>query len=112
MSFLTEHFSEHAFAWATTAVLGLAALGAMAYMDLRHVQREEFLESQNQIQIQRIEEQIEAIDSDISRLEFYNRYGSEANKQAREHVISEESKRKQRKVMEWEKATGKDFPDG
>ena len=111
MNFVTNHFSEHAFAWATTGILGLAALGAMAYMDLRHVQREEFLDTQQQIQIQRIEEQIEAIDSDISRLEFYNTYGSEANKQARQHVIREESKRKARKVMEWEKATGKNFPD-
>ena len=109
MKKLNEHIQEHLFAWLSVGMFSLAVGGGLAYMDTRHLQRTEAEAQMKERAVQRIEDQIEAIDADISRLQFYNMFGSEANSQARERVIVEQTARRDRKRMEWEKITQQQF---
>jgi hypothetical protein len=109
MSKVTEHFTEHLFAWMTTAILGLASLGALAYMDTRHIQRAEHKAQMLQQKVVRVEDQIDEIDLDINEKDFYNQFGSAGNKDARLRIIAEQKTRKTKKIREWEKLTGADY---
>lgn len=86
--------------WCVAGVLSLAALGALAYMDIRHVQREEFRQALHIHQQDRLLDKIEDADAESSRLKLYNRLGSPANKLARDQVIEDTDKRKERWTMQ------------
>jgi hypothetical protein len=109
MSKVTAHFSEHLFAWMTTAVLTMAAAGVLGYLNLLHVQRGEYDADRKLEQVQRVEDQIDMIDLDINEKDFYNQFGSAANKEARLRIIAEQKTRKSAKVRQWEKLTGADY---
>ena len=111
MSKVTEHFSEHLFAWMTTAILGLASLGALAYMDTRHIQRAEHKVELKQMKVIRVEDQIDVYDMDYDRLDFYNKYGGQTNTEARKHTMEQLKTRKSKKIREWEKLTGADYTE-
>lgn len=84
-----EHVKNNAVAYAVTSVMGLFGFllyfGFMAYMDLRHIKRVDW-----------INEQITEVEDEIERLELYNEFGSEGNRPARVQIIKQYENKKQR----------------
>lgn len=73
-----EHFTSHALEYLLAGFFALAGIGALAYMDLRHITRVDWIQSE-------ISEQ----EQEIQRLELYNQFGTEGNKPARIQIIRE-----------------------
>lgn len=73
---IPQHLTNHGMEYLVVGVLGLAIIGGLAYMDLRHITRADWVRSE-----------IRAEDADINRLKLYNQFGTEGNKPAREQVI-------------------------
>jgi len=85
---IKEHFSEHATLWIMTGALSalgfLVWLGAMTYLDTRHIQRVEWYS-----------DKIDAIDSEINDLKLYNQFGNPTLAPAREQIILQKESRKE-----------------
>lgn len=89
-----DFIARYATIWLIGVMGALALGGAMAYLDLRHVQRIEFNKSQHVRSELRLLDKIDEADSQIERLELYNRLGSQANQPARNQIIIQQQNRK------------------
>ena len=89
-AFITEHLTL----WFLGVVGALVWAGAMAYMDTRHVQRAEFMQSIYHTSEVRLLDKIEGATAEVERLELYNRLGSQSNQPARDQVIIQTNNRK------------------
>jgi hypothetical protein len=70
------HIIKHAFEYIVIAVLGFLGLAALAYMDLRHITREDWT-------LKEIKHQ----DQEIQKQKLYNQFGTPGNKPARDQII-------------------------
>ena len=110
---LPKFIAEHV----TLYVLGLVGVlvwgGATAYLDTRHVQREEFHEAMRAQTFNletavyadrelRLLDKIDEADAEIERLQLYNRLGSANNQPARDQVIIQTNNRKEKWKRELE----------
>jgi hypothetical protein len=93
-AFITQHLTL----WFLGIVGALVWGGAMAYMDTRHVQREEFMQSIYVSSEVRLLDKIDDATAEVERLELYNRLGSQSNQPARDQVIIQTTNR----MKKWE----------
>ena len=82
MSF-KQHISDKAVEYLGGAVLALAGLGALAYMDLRHITRVDW-----------VQEQISDQELFIQQQSLYNKFGSQELTPARDQLILNATNRK------------------
>jgi len=99
---LPDFITKHLTIWFLGVVGALVWGGAMAYMDTRHVQRAEFMQSIYAGQEVRLLDKIDEADAEIERLELYNRLGSQNNQPARNQVIIQTNNRKDKWLRELE----------
>lgn len=93
---IPSFISQHVTTWMLGVLGTLALSGALAYMDLRHVQRIEHKEAVHMGLETRLLDKIDRADGDILRLKLYNNLGSTTNAPAREQIILETEKNKRR----------------
>ena len=82
---IPDHLLNHAIEYIFAGAMVLIGLGALSYMDNRHLGRAES-----------IEDQIWEVDQEITRLELYNEFGSESNIPARNQIIKQLENEKSR----------------
>jgi hypothetical protein len=102
---IPKFIREYVALW-VLGVVGMAVwFGGMAYVDTRHIQRAEFMEYAKNRSDEfkqyiytasetRLLDKIDNADAEVSRLQLYNRLGSQTNQPARDQVIEQTNKRK------------------
>ena len=93
---LPEFITNYLSIWLLGVIGALVWGGAMAYMDTRHVQRAEFMQSIYATSEVRLLDKIDDATAEVERLELYNRLGSQSNQPARDQVIIQTNNRKEK----------------
>jgi hypothetical protein len=97
---IPRFISEYIAIWILGAIGAAVWFGGMAYLDTRHVQRSEFTQFIYVNSETRLLDKIDDADAEISRLQLYNRLGSQTNQPARDQVIEQTGKRKEKWARE------------
>lgn len=97
---IPQHFVNHSLEYIVVFIIGGMGLGALAILDARqdarHLLRVEAEAMERARQIEKYDEQIQMTIDDDARLRAYNLYGSEANKPARDEIMTQNAAKRAR----------------
>lgn len=99
---IPDHVLKYGMEYLVVAILGLAGLGALAYMDNRHVRQIDLDAANHKAKVDWYDEKIEALDDDTNRLNIYNQAGSKLNVPARKLIIEQNVRKRSRLVSKKE----------
>jgi hypothetical protein len=91
---IPKFIREYVALWILGVVGTAVWFGGMAYLDTRHVQRNEFMQFIYVSSEVRLLDKIEDADATITRNQLFNQLGSQTNRPARDQVILQTEARK------------------